>query len=166
MTLSLIQACVLLLTRAGLVAMTPTESISRKKSDKVPHRPTVEDCASYADRILSLNLPEEHYIFLLASKLQARAWNTHEMYFTSGKPLLNFAEPCVNDRRPMRPQGEPQNGAASTCAARRRPIGEPRWFIPKWCPFQEWTRTAGWKDITRWQIDIAGQTLIPYNAHT
>jgi hypothetical protein len=59
-------------------------SISWKKFDKAPHGPTVEDCASYTEQMLSLFLSEKHYMFLVATRLQAGASNVDEQHFTPG----------------------------------------------------------------------------------
>jgi hypothetical protein len=82
----------LLVSLLGLYMMT-RPSLSRKKSDKAPHSATMEDCVSYTKQMLSRHLSEEHYMFLLASKLQVRgASHADELHFAPGEPRLNFVE--------------------------------------------------------------------------
>jgi hypothetical protein len=59
-------------------------SISWKKSDEAPHGPMVEDCVPYTEQMLSLLLSEKHYMFLVATRLQAGASNVGELHFTPG----------------------------------------------------------------------------------
>lgn len=90
-------------------------SISWKESDKAPHRATWEDCDSYTEQMLSLHLPEEHYMFLLASKLQAKAWNANELHFRPDEPQLNLVVPSGIREREV----EPNAGGCARNAHRR-----------------------------------------------
>lgn len=67
--------------------------MSLKKSDKTPHRAnSARLCLIYRSK-LSLQLSEENYMFLLASKLKARAVNADELHFAHGQPRLNLVGP-------------------------------------------------------------------------
>jgi hypothetical protein len=73
----------LLVSLRGLYMMARA-SISWKKSDKAPHGPTVEDCASYTEQMLSLLLSEKHYMFLVVTRLHAGASSLGELHSTPG----------------------------------------------------------------------------------
>src|SRR5580658_9725799 len=71
----------ILVSLLGLYMMARA-SISWKNLDKAPHRATVEARASCTEQMLSVHFSEEHYMFLLASKLQARVSNADELHFS------------------------------------------------------------------------------------
>jgi hypothetical protein len=62
--------------------MMARSSISWKESDNAPRRAMMKAGASYTRQMLSLHLPEKHYMFLVVSKLQEEASNAAELRFT------------------------------------------------------------------------------------
>jgi hypothetical protein len=67
-------------------------SITWKKSDKAAHRATVEGFVSHSEQMLSPRLSEEHYMFLLASKPQAKVWSADGLHFAPGEPQFKVVE--------------------------------------------------------------------------
>jgi hypothetical protein len=85
----------ILVSLLGLYMMARA-SISWKNLDKAPHRATVEARASCTEQMLSVHFSEEHYMFLLASKLQARVSNADELHF-SGQAIDTEARSTPNE---------------------------------------------------------------------